>query len=398
MNGHWQWPLGSIHELLGRGWPAILESKTIWRLSVAAIAILVYLVFHDRNVEKVKAPYAGYRSFWEPTFWVRLRFINGAWPIIMDGYRKYKGSMFWIRRIDRDILILSNKYVDELRAIPDEKLSGFEADVENLRGPYYLDVILRSNLHTRSLNQKMSPNLQAYVDIVRDELAYALKSEMPESGNWNEVPIGDLLLRIIARISARFLVGLPLCRNEEWLRVSTVVGVNVFTTVLILRELPPFLRPLHPVIVRCLPSWHRLLENLRVARKSIAEVLEQYTLDKREGKVDYDEAASPLLLWMSENGSNSLERDPINLAHRMIFLGLGSIHTTASQAAHALHDLAACPELIIPLREELDQVLCTEGGWGKPALMKLWKLDSFMSESQRVNPPALSESCLRWRC
>ena len=218
---------------------------------------------------------------------------------------------------------------------------------------------------------------------------------MPKSENWNEVPIGDLLLRIIARISVSFIIGLPLCRNEEWLRVSTVVGVNVFTTVLILRELPPFLKPLHPVIVRFLPSWHRLLENLRVGRRLIAKVLEQYSRNKREGKVDYDEAGSPLLLWMRENGLNSLEKDPVNLAHRMIFLGLGSIHTNASQAAHAVHDLTARPELILPLREELEQVLCTERGWGKSTLMKLWKLDSFMSESQRVNPPALSESCLR---
>ena len=71
--------------------------------------------------------------------------------------------------------------------------------------------------------------------------------------------------------------------------MSTVVGVNVFTTVLILRELPPFSKPLHPVIVRFLPSWHRLLENLRVGRRLIAKVLEQYSRNKREGKVDYDD-------------------------------------------------------------------------------------------------------------
>lgn len=201
-----------------------------------------------------RAPYVGYHTSWELTFLVRLRFIKGAWPIIMDGYSKYKDSMFWIRRNNRDILILSNKFVDELRTIPEEKISGTEAELENLRGPYYMDVAIRSTLHTRSLNQKMSPNLQAYVDIVRDELAYAMEVEIPKSEGWTEVPIGDLLLRIITRISARFIVGLPLCRNEEWLQASRDLGVNVFTTVLILRELPPFLRPLHPIIVRCLPS------------------------------------------------------------------------------------------------------------------------------------------------
>ena len=125
--------------------------------------------------------------------------------------------MFWIRRNDRDILVISNKFVDELRNIPEEKLSGTEAELENLRGPYYMDVAIRSALHTRSLNQKMSPNFQAYVDIVRDELAYAMEVEIPKSEGWTGVPIGDLVLRIIERILARFIVGLPLCRNEEWL-------------------------------------------------------------------------------------------------------------------------------------------------------------------------------------
>ena len=36
--------------------------------------------------------------------------------------------MFMIRRIDTDILIISNKYVDELRALP--KLNAIEAHVK----------------------------------------------------------------------------------------------------------------------------------------------------------------------------------------------------------------------------------------------------------------------------
>ena len=252
----------------------IIERKKIWRFVFAAMAVLICSILHNRNVEKAKAraPYVGYRTSWEPTFLVRLRFIKGAWPIVMDGYNKYKDSMFWIRRNDRDILILSNKFVDELRTIPEEKLSGTEAELENLRGPYYMDVAIRSTLHTRSLNQKMSPNLQAYVDVVRDELAYAMEVEIPKSEGWAEVPI----------------VGLPLCRNEEWLRASKDLGVSVFTTVLILRELPPFLRPLHPIVVRCLPSWHRMRANFSIARRLIAPELEQHASKKSSGKTNDD--------------------------------------------------------------------------------------------------------------
>lgn len=369
------------------------ENKTFVRLIGVAFILLAYTTFsilHGQE-KKANAPYVGYRSKWEPTLWLRLRFMSDAWPIIMDGYRRYKDSMFYIRRHDRDILIMSNKYIDELRTFPEEKLSGVEADVENLRGPYYLDTILRSNLHTRSLNQKLTPNLEAYVDLVREELHHAMQVEMPEASDWTEVSIGDLFLRILARVSARFIVGLPLCRDGEWLRVSTVVGVNVFSTVLILRALPQFLRPLHHLIVRCLPTWYKLHENLHVARRSIAPILIEYAEKKHDGKAHGNDVASPLLTWMYENALTDVERDPVNLAHRMLFLGLGSIHTTASQAAHAIHDLAARPELVQCLREEIDEVTTAEKGWKKAALMKMWKLESFMSESQRMNPPALSK-------
>lgn len=214
---------------------------------------------------------------------------------------------------------------------------------------------------------------------------------MPEAEDWTEVPIGHLLLRILARVSERFIVGLPLCRDDEWLRVSTVVGVNLFTTILFLRALPPFLRPLYPLIVRCLPTWYKLHENPRVARKSIAPILTEHSGDSHDEKSNGNDTASPLLTWTYEDAFNDLERDPVNLAHRMIFLGLGSIHTTGSQTAHAIHDLAARPELVKSLREEIEEVRTAEKGWEKAALVKMWRLDSFMSESKRMNPPALSK-------
>lgn len=154
---------------------------------------------------------------------------------------------------------------------------------------------------------------------------------------------------------------------------------------------PPFLRPLHPLIVRCLPTWYELHENPRVARKSIAPILTEHSGKSHGEMANGNDTASALLTWMYENALNDLERDPVNLAHRMIFLGLGSIHPTASQTAHDIHDLAARPELVRSLREEIEEVRTAEKGWEKAALVKIWRLDSFMSESKWMNPPALSE-------
>lgn len=50
---------------------------------------------------------------------------------------------------------------------------------------------------------------------------------------------------------------------------------------------------------------------------------------------------------------------------------------------HAIYDLATYPEYILPLREEIMEVIEAEG-WTKMAQGKMRKLDSFIKESQRL--------------
>lgn len=70
-----------------------------------------------------------------------------------------------------------------------------------------------------------------------------------------------------------------------------------------------------------------------------------------------------------------------------------SMATTA-----AIYDLAAHAEYIQPLRDEIQKVIDEDGqdvdGDGvmklkKSSLPKLWKLDSFLKESQRFTPSGL---------
>ena len=52
-----------------------------------------------------------------------------------------------------------------------------------------------------------------------------------------------------------------------------------------------------------------------------------------------------------------------------------------------LYDIAAHPELIPELREEIQAVLAEHGNqFTSPALQKMMKLDSCLKETLRVNP------------
>jgi hypothetical protein len=53
---------------------------------------------------------------------------------------------------------------------------------------------------------------------------------------------------------------------------------------------------------------------------------------------------------------------------------------------HAIYNLAAYPEYVEPLREEIQSVMSEEGIWTKKRVIKMRKLDSFIKESMRMHP------------
>lgn len=96
-----------------------------------------------------------------------------------------------------------------------------------------------------------------------------------------------------------------------------------------------------------------------------------------------------MLQFLIKNGKDDGRKASFQAKHQ-ILAAFTAIHTTAMNACHAIYDLAAYPEHVGPLREELRVVLAEEGGMlTKSAMNKLRKLDSFFRETQRVNPANL---------
>ena len=60
------------------------------------------------------------------------------------------------------------------------------------------------------------------------------------------------------------------------------------------------------------------------------------------------------------------------------------IQLTLQTFTHALYHLAANPELLEPLRQEVE-IVTNADGWTKAAMGKMRKLDSLLRESQRIN-------------
>lgn len=249
-------------------------------------------------------------------------------------------------------------------------------------------VLLKSDIGTRVLQTKLTPNLGLFIEVIKDELNFALAVELSETNSATALQPVDMvhvLLRTVARVSGRVFVGLPLCRDEDWLATSIEYTESIFMTIVALRLVPFFLRP---ILVWLLPSSYKIHYHLRRAKRLIVPIIRRRR--ELESTTGYRKPFD-LLQWMMDI-ARPHEAAESHLAHRQLLLSFAAIHTTTMAAVNALYDLCAYPETIISLREEIEQALAENGGWTKATINKMQKLDSFLKESQRINPPALSMS------
>ncbi|WKT43969.1 Cytochrome P450, E-class, group I [Fusarium oxysporum f. sp. vasinfectum] len=346
-----------------------------WLIYVAFGAWLCSYVIHVLlSSSTVKVPFVGYRSIFEPTWLLRLRFVWEGGSIISQGYNKFKDSIFQVRKLGTDIVIIPPNHIDEVRKLSQDKTRSVEPFINDFAGQYTRGMVfLQSDLQNRVIQQRLTPKLVSLTKVMKEELDYALTKEMPDmkDDEWVEVDIASIMVRLISRISARVFLGPEHCRNQEWLTTTAEYSESLFITGFILRVVPHILRPF---VAPLLPSYRTLLRNVASGRRVIGDIVRS-----QQGDGNQD-----ILSWMMEAATGD-EKQVDNIAQRMLILSLASIHTTAMTMTHAMYDLCAHPEYIDPLIEEVKGVVGTSG-WDKTALNRLHKLDSFLKESQRFNP------------
>lgn len=120
------------------------------------------------------------------------------------------------------MVVLPVSMVEEIRALPTEIANPTVAHAHNLLGSYTkMNLILRSNLHFRMIQTKLTPMLGSLTGPMEEEVKFGLDSHFPRSEEWTMIKPYHTILELVARTSARVFVGLPLCRTEKWLEIST---------------------------------------------------------------------------------------------------------------------------------------------------------------------------------
>lgn len=74
------------------------------------------------------------------------------------------------------------------------------------------------------------------------------------------------------------------------------------------------------------------------------------------------------------------------LAHHQLFSAIGAIQSSVATTVGVLFDLLDNPQYLKEILREIEQVRKESPGLPRQALNKLWRLESFMKESQRLRP------------
>ncbi|KAI4286868.1 MAG: hypothetical protein L6R35_003880, partial [Caloplaca aegaea] len=380
-------------------------------IALALIAVLALRnLTYTRGVKLPEAPIVGAKWWWEPLFITKYRYNTNGWQIIYDGYTKYKDSPFTVVRPESIITVLPKKYVHELRNVPESKLYSFQALADDLVGRYSgIDIMLGSELNFHAVQNKLTPRIGAFTEVVKEELDFAMEKDFPKCtgilhslnarsttksfrelifpspDQWVEADFNTIILKIVSRITLRTFVGHPLCRNEELLRLNCQIVEQIFTTMVIMRLFPLFL---HPLIARLLPPYWKIQ---RIKDRIVAIVVPMIRERQRLQSTASDEKSDidkpeDVIQWYIDLAKGE-ENDPENIATRYTYAILGSLFSVSGAIKDTLYEICAHPEYVAPLREEIRAAMEEDGGWKKTTPGKLPKLDSFMRETQRMNPP-----------
>ncbi|GME22686.1 Cytochrome p450 [Neofusicoccum parvum] len=305
--------------------------------------------------------------------------------IMKEAYKKFGGKPFQVIGDTGPTIILPPHMAQEIRN--DERLS-FTHATERVFLPWFSGLepfaagLSEHEVFQTSVRQNLTQALGSITESLSKETTYVLDLLLPNAtkDEWSSVEWVPVATKIAARLSAKVFLGEPLCRNEEWLTISTDYAIKSFLAARNLRWWPPFLRP---IVHFFKPEFKELRQQILNGRRIIEPEVAQRKRARREalmaGKKPHK--AADAIEWMDEQAKD----EPYDITLGQMTLAFAAIHTTSGMISALLWELTANPEYIDELRKEIVEVLKEDGGWKKTSLYKMKLLDSCMKEAQRLH-------------
>ncbi|OTA86891.1 hypothetical protein M434DRAFT_146292 [Hypoxylon sp. CO27-5] len=317
------------------------------------------------------------------------RYMTEVETLIRRGYYQYTkhGLPFSLHNISdtkRPQVILPFKYLQEVKTAPQSQLS-FPVFNERMlvlpaaAGP------LQTDEATHMVKIDLNRALNSLIEPMQKQCIAAFEKSMPECAEWTSIQPYQVLLYVVASISARVLTGPEMCDNEKW------IGLAIRAPMVILSASSNVKATYHPWFRWLAKYFNQPTKAARQLHQEAAELLRPCwearlaALDSRAPgqRPQYEDGVQWLIEEYHGQGKElSLEQ----LCQDQLFLTIAFVHTTAVTSLSLMLDLIDHQESLVAIREEISGVQQENNGiWTRSALGSLWVMDSFMKESQRVH-------------
>ncbi|KAJ7501714.1 cytochrome P450 [Mycena galericulata] len=351
-----------------------VDTRTFFLYGLAVVLSVSWLQSGRKNaipaVVGSKGPVSSYLT--------ALRFLGHGNDVIGQGYHQYPDGVFRVPTLFRwDYIANGPQRTAEIASAPEHILSFQQGVADSLQADYTMGPEITANpYHVLAIRGSLTRNLGRCFPEVRDEMISAFDDVLALKDNeWKSLNVMPTVMNV-ARTSNRIFVGLPMCREQEYLDLCVNYTVAVFTRGLLIGLLPRFLKPIFAPLLT--PRKRFLRHALKFLGPTINERLEK---EKVHGR-DWPDKPNDLISWLLDLAEGE-ERTAQAVTLRVLVTNSAAIHTTSMALTTVLYDLTTYPEYILPLREEAERVIAKEG-WSKAALGSMHKIDSFIRESQRL--------------
>ncbi|KIK15514.1 hypothetical protein PISMIDRAFT_687225 [Pisolithus microcarpus 441] len=197
---------------------------------------------HAQAVQLDHIPSVGCSS-WPLSSTTSFKYVSNTAQILQKGYaivRKHKGAPFKVPTLNRWIVVIGRRHLEDIKKSTDDELSLIEAANDSAKVDYLIGPEINSNpYHISVARIHLTRNLGLYYPDIKDEVHAAFEELLDLKDNaWKSVPAVETVREIVRRTSNSVFVDLPLCRDHDWIDLNSRVAVDVATDANILNMFP----------------------------------------------------------------------------------------------------------------------------------------------------------------
>ncbi|KAI0173701.1 cytochrome P450 [Hypoxylon sp. FL1284] len=269
-----------------------------------------------------------------------------------------------------------------------DELSSFSALLDNAQFQYLMTDrdVWANTIHFDIVRRDLSPkNIGPLAGIMAEEWDAAFRSFWGDTKGGKVVNAWDSMVSIIAHTALRIMVGLPGCREQDYLKQSKLYANAVLVDACFINCLPPAMRPVVGRVLALRTRYHQR-QLMKILMPIVEDKLRVYEDMDVQGD-DPGDVIQWLIRTAKQHGPEQMTAKKI--AMRVLALTSMFVFAIGWVFAHSVLDIycsSSRDEFISILEAECRGVSAKHQGIStKEATDALYYVDSAVRESMRLN-------------